>query len=50
MYTVYQASGRIVPELAKRNGNCYSKEGTCKLGGARQKGDLVKTGGWTVVY
>ena len=42
MYTVYQAGGTIVPELANRNGNRCRKDGTGNHGGARVKGDPGK--------
>ena len=38
MYTVYLANGDIVAELANRNGDRYSKDGTGKHGGVRKKG------------
>ena len=40
MYTVYQAGDTIVSELANRNGNHYSKDGTGKRDGAIIKGGL----------
>ena len=43
MYTVYQAGGAIVSELAKRNRNRYNKDGTVKHGGAIVKGDPGKS-------
>jgi len=45
MYAVYLSNGDITAELADRNGDRYSKEGTGKHGGVRRKGDVYK-GQW----
>ena len=47
---LHQAGGTILPELANRNGNRYSKDGTGNHGGTRLKGNPGKKSGWTVVH
>ena len=42
MYTLYQSDGAIVPELANRNRNPYSKDSTGDHGGVRLKGGSGK--------
>ena len=42
----YEANGAIVPGLADRNGIRYSKSGSGKHGGRREKNGAINSMGW----
>ena len=46
MEIVYENGGEIVPGLANRNGDRYSKRGTKQHGGKRNKGYVLKDCRW----
>ena len=46
MRTVCKHQGSIVPGLADRNGNCYTKQGTTGLRGKRVKNDKLQECVW----